>query len=136
MKSILFGPAASQPARFDYLTDTLSEKETEAYQELVENGMKPTEAYEGLQAYGGDSPAAKLTSLAEADVDEKTRKLIAKAMGLTLGEGTIKSQAKAEAEEYLEGKEKQYRSGKITKADLEDADKKTQDLIKRLLDIK
>ena len=57
-------------------------------------------------------------------------------MGLTLGEGSIKSQAKAEAKEYLAGKEKQYKSGKITKADLEAADKKTQDLIKRLMGIK
>ena len=136
VKSVLFGPASNQPQGYDYLTDTLTEKKTGAYKELIEAGVKPTEAYDALREYGGDTNAAKLTSLAEAEVDEKTRKLIAKAMGLTLGEGTIKSQAKAEAEEYLADKEKQYKSGKITKADLEAADKKTQDLIKRLLDIK
>lgn len=136
VRSVLFGPASNQPRGYDYLTDTLTEKKTGAYKELVEGGMNPTEAYNGLRAYGGDSHAAKLTSLAEADVDERTRKLIAKAMGLTLGEGSIKSQAKAEAKEYLAGKEKQYKSGKITKADLEAADKKTQDLIKRLMGIK
>ena len=136
VRSALFGPASNQPQGWDYLTDTLSEKKTAAYEEAVEAGANPTKAYETLKDYGGDTNAAKLTSLAEADVDEKTRKLIAKAMGLTLGEGSIKSQAKAEAKEYLEGKEKQYNSGKITKADLEAADRKTQDLIKRLMGIK
>lgn len=136
VRSVLFGPASNQPRGYDYLTDTLTEKKTGAYKELIEAGVKPTEAYDALRAYGGDTNAAKLTSLAEVDVDEKTRKLIANAMGLKLGEGSIKSQAKAEAKEYLAGKEKQYKSGKITKADLEAADKKTQDLIKRLMGIK
>lgn len=138
VSSVLFGPSAVEEGRDFYANGgkPLSEKKTEAYKELVESGVDQHDAYEALQNYGGNTNAAKLTSLAEADVDERTRKLIAKAMGLTLGEGTIKSQAKTEAKEYLADKEKQYRSGKITKADLEDADKKTQDLIKRLLDIK
>ncbi len=53
-KTILFGPSAAAPEGYDYETDTLTAKETETYQQLVDEGYDPDEAYEILNDEGPD----------------------------------------------------------------------------------
>ena len=93
-RGALFGPSAMQPQGYDYETDALTEKKTDAYRELTgaDYGMDPETAYGILGSYGGSTNASKSLSLAAgfsesgAEDSDGTFDLLSSVLGYKHGE--------------------------------------------------
>lgn len=152
-RTFVFGPSAAEPYGYDYLTDTLSESKTGAYEQLVKDGMDPYKAYYMLQNYDASSNATKALSILTADnsgghigfIDKimgvkskpdgkpdfspKEAAYIASVMGMKYDpkkNGSFTAYAKAAADDYIE---KAQKDG-VTKDE-----QKTIDSIKRMMQL-
>ena len=115
VKSILFGPSAAAPEGYDW-NDTLSTKNTEAYQSMIEAGYDPMASYEMLLKYGTTNAEKGLAILtADGDGDGKPDfqgkdvNIIAKMLGIkydSAKDGSFKDWTKSAAQEYIEGAQK------------------------------
>lgn len=111
VKTILFGPSAAAPEGYDW-NDTLSKKNTEAYQSMVEQGYDPMAAYTLLQKTGTTNAEKGLAILTtdsngdgKPDFQGKDVNIIAKMLGIKYDSekaGSFKNWTKAAAQKYIE----------------------------------
>lgn len=113
-RSVVFGPSAVAAEGYEWGT-TLSKKDTEIYQELVEEGYDQADLYDTLLNYGGASNAEKALSLLanRNDFNNDELDVIAEAVGLNYS-GSLERYAEKEANQYLKKKQKELDAGEIT----------------------
>lgn len=129
-KVLLFGPSAAAPEGFDYQKDTLSDARTRNFKELVGKGVDPDDAYGFLREMNGKTKPDKLVSIITydgdkdgfPDFDPDTQNMIAAMLGIKVDENKpLDEQAKKAADDYLKGKETDYKKDRISEDELEKA---------------
>ena len=117
LKSALFGPSAAAPRGYEW-GDTLSAKETEAYEALTDQGLDGSDLYDTLvnmNTVTGSKSEKALSLLANRnDFDDEEVDMIAAALGIEY-KGSLESYAEKSAEKYLKDKRKDLKDGEITK---------------------
>lgn len=113
-RSAVFGPSAVAPDGYEW-GDSLSKKDTEVYQELVDEGYDQADLYDILLNYGGSSNAEKALSLLanRNDFSDEELDVIAEAVGLNY-KGSLEQYAEKEANKYLKKKQKELDEGDIS----------------------
>lgn len=116
LKSALFGPSAAAPRGYEW-GDTLSAKETEAYETLTDQGLDGSDLYDTLvnmNTVTGSKSEKALSLLANRnDFDDEEVNMIAAALGIEY-KGSLESYAEKSAEKYLKDKRKDLKDGEIT----------------------
>ena len=112
-KAAIFGPSAAAPEGFDYAKDTLSEKETATYKELVGKGYDPDLMYNAINGFDSTNSATKALSLLVLDADGDGKPDLSgeelDVIALSLGVDITKKKAKSLAE-YAEKAEESTRA--------------------------
>ena len=114
--SALFGPSAAAPKGYEW-GDTLSAKETEAYETLTDQGLDGSDLYDTLvnmNTVTGSKSEKALSLLANRnDFDDEEVNMIAAALGIEY-KGSLESYAEKSAEKYLKDKRNDVKEGEIT----------------------